>query len=151
MAGAIRRALAPHIAAGRVRLLGYAPWESMPGEYHRADLFLFPSPAETQGLVVLEAMAAGLPVVAVRAGALPELVRDGESGITVPPGETKALAGAVLRLARDPELRRLLGEGARKVAGQHEASRGLAQLLELYSRVSRNSGRGHEVKRRGAA
>ncbi|GAB6876644.1 glycosyltransferase family 4 protein [Thermaerobacter litoralis] len=151
LAGVLRRVLAPHIAAGRVRLLGHVPWDAMPGEYHRADLFLFPSPAETQGLVVLEAMATGLPVVAVRAGALPELVRDGESGITVPAGEAEALAGAVLHLARDPELRRRLGEGARAVAAEHEAGRVLAQIVALYGRVVGLSPGGHEVNRCGAA
>lgn len=136
LAGAVRRALAPHIAAGRVTLCGHVPWEAMPVEYGAADILLFPSQTETQGLAALEAMAAGLPVVAVRAGALPELVRDGESGITAAPGDAGALARAVLLLARDPDLRHRLGAGARAVAGEHEAGRVLEQVLALYARVA---------------
>ncbi|HEY8346189.1 MAG TPA: glycosyltransferase [Symbiobacteriaceae bacterium] len=81
---AVHEALAPWLATGRVALRGHVPWEAMPAEYAAGDIFLFPSSLETQGLATLEAMAAGLPVVAVQAGALPELVRDGESGITAP-------------------------------------------------------------------
>ncbi|MCG0239849.1 MAG: glycosyltransferase [Firmicutes bacterium] len=136
LAPALRDALAPWLAAGRVALRGHVPWEAMPAEYAAGDIFLFPSPSETQGLAALEAMAAGLPVVAVRAGALPELVRDGESGITAPPGDAEALARGVLRLAQDPELRRRLGAGARAVAEEHEAGRALAEVLALYARVA---------------
>ncbi|MFO7173716.1 MAG: glycosyltransferase [Bacillota bacterium] len=136
LAPALRQALAPWLAGGRVALRGHVPWERMPAEYAAGDIFLFPSPSETQGLAVLEAMSAGLPVVAVRAGALPELVRDGESGITAPPGDVEALARGVLRLARDPGLRRRLGEGARAVAAEHGASQALAEVLALYARVT---------------
>lgn len=90
-------------------------------------------------------------MVAARAGALPELVRDGESGITVPPGDAAALAGAVLRLARDPQLRRRLGEGARAVAAEHEAGRVLSRVVELYDRVVSVATGGPEVNRFGVA
>lgn len=151
LADAVRRALARRIAAGRVTLRGHVPWEAMPAEYGVADILLFPSPTETQGLAALEAMAAGLPVVAVRAGALPELVRDGESGITVPPGYADALARAVLLLARDPNLRRRLGSGARAIAKEHEAGRVLGEVLALYARVVGIATGRREVDRRGAA
>ncbi|MBT9259937.1 MAG: glycosyltransferase [Clostridiales bacterium] len=148
---AVRRALAPHVAAGRVTLLGHVPWEAMPAEYRSADLLLFPSPTETQGLAVLEAMASGLPVVAARAGALPEVVRDGVSGITAAPGDAEALARAVLLLTRDPALRRRLGAGARAVAGEHEAGRVLEQVLALYAQVMGGRSGSAEVGGRGAA
>ncbi|MBX5464608.1 MAG: glycosyltransferase [Clostridia bacterium] len=151
LADALRQRLAPHLAAGRVSLLGHRPWEAMAAEYARADLLLLPSPAETQGLAALEAMAAGLPVVAARAGALPELVRDGESGLTVEPGDVPALAQAVLRLARDAELRRRLGSGARDVAEEHEAGRVLARLLALYTGLLGTAPRRREAGQRGAA
>lgn len=151
LAGAVRRALAPHVAAERVTLLGHVPWEAMPAEYRSADLLLFPSPTETQGLAALEAMAAGLPVVAARAGALPEVVRDGVSGITAAPGDAGALARAVLLLARDPALRRRLGAGARAVAGEHEAGRVLEQVLALYAQVMGARPGSGEVGGRGAA
>lgn len=151
LAGEVRRALAPHVAAGRLHLLGHVPWSAMPAEYRRAGVFLFPSPVETQGLAVLEAMAMGLPVVAVRAGAVPELVRDGESGITVAPGDTEALVGAVLRLVRDPDLRHRLGKGARAVAAEHDAARVVARVVALYTRVAGGLTGGGEVNGFGVA
>ncbi|MBX6378886.1 MAG: glycosyltransferase, partial [Clostridia bacterium] len=105
------RALRPFL--DRVEFRGHVPWEEMPTVYGAADLLVFPSPHESQGLVVLEAMAAALPVVAVRAGAVPELVVHGETGCLVPPGDAGALAEAVVRLARCPEERRRIGRRGR--------------------------------------
>jgi glycosyltransferase involved in cell wall biosynthesis len=63
---------------------------------------------------VLEAMAAGVPVVATAVGGVPELVREGETGLLVPPRDPGALAAALGTLAADPELRRRLGEAGRR-------------------------------------
>jgi glycosyltransferase involved in cell wall biosynthesis len=82
-------------------------------EHHRADLLVHPSHADGQPLVVLEAMASAVPVVASRIGGIPDTVADGRSGLLVPPGEPAELARAIERLARDPELRRELGEAGR--------------------------------------
>lgn len=81
--------------------------------YFQAHLFCLPSRQEGFGIVFLEAMAAGLPVVAARAAAVPEVVRHGETGILVPPGSPDALSSAILRLLGDPELRRRMGEAGR--------------------------------------
>jgi len=69
---------------------------------------------EPFGQVVAEGMAAGCAVVATRGGGVPEIVVDGESGLLVPMGDAAAMAGAIVRLARDAELRRRLGEAGRK-------------------------------------
>jgi glycosyltransferase involved in cell wall biosynthesis len=76
-------------------------------EYGRADVFSLPSVQEGFGIVFLEAMAAGTPIVAARAAAVPEVVRN---GVLVEPGNGEALADAILRLYRDPDLRASLSK-----------------------------------------
>lgn len=77
------------------------------------DLFVLPSLAEGQPLTILEAMAGGLPVVATRAGGVPDLVVDGETGVLVEPGNVPALREALQALARNGEERRRMGRAAR--------------------------------------
>lgn len=79
---------------------------------HRMDLMALSSRWEGMPNVVLEAMACGKPVVATAAGGVPELVKDGGTGILVPPGDAEALAGAMLRVLNDDELRRKMAAAA---------------------------------------
>ena len=74
-----------------------------------ADVMVMPSRQEGLGVAALEAMAVGLPVIASRVGGLPEAVKDGETGLLVPTGDSAALAAAIGRLAADPMLARRLG------------------------------------------
>lgn len=83
-------------------------------EYARADVFCLPTRQEGFGIVFLEAMASGLPVVAGDAAAVPEVVPDGEAGLLVPPTDAEALAGAIVRLLEDPELRDRMGRRGRE-------------------------------------
>jgi phosphatidyl-myo-inositol dimannoside synthase len=100
----------------RAAFLGHVSFERLAAEYRSADLFCLPSRQEGFGIVFLEAMAAGLPVVAARAAAVPEVVEDGECGILVSPGDADALAVALDRLLGDAEERRRMGSaGARRV------------------------------------
>jgi len=82
----------------------------------QCDIFALSSEWEGVPLTILEAMAAGRPVVATAVGGVPELVEDGTTGILVPPGDRVALAEALLRLANDPKLRQLMGEEGQKRA-----------------------------------
>src|SRR5574340_951244 len=77
------------------------------------DVFALSCDTEGFGLAALEAMAAGLPIVATRVGALPELIQEGVNGLLVPPGEAPALAEALLRLLREEALAGRLGQAAR--------------------------------------
>src|SRR5262249_13520238 len=85
----------------------------VPAILSMSDAFVMASLWEGLGLVFVEARAAGLPVVARRVSAVPEVVIDGETGLLAPPGEPAALAAALERLAGDPELRRRLGLAGR--------------------------------------
>jgi glycosyltransferase involved in cell wall biosynthesis len=78
-----------------------------------------PSIWEGFGLVLLEAMAAGKPIVASRTATIPEVVLDGETGVLVPPGDAAALAEALAQLASDAELARRMGEAGRERLRQH--------------------------------
>jgi len=100
-----------------VLLLGNVSRERLASEYVNADLFCLPSVQEGFGIVFLEAMAAGLPIVACRAAAVPEVVVDGLSGLLVPPRDPAALARALAELLREPARARALGaEGRRRVS-----------------------------------
>jgi phosphatidyl-myo-inositol dimannoside synthase len=96
--------------------LGEVPRSALAVEYMRAHCFCLPSVQEGFGLVFAEAMAAGLPVVACRAGAAPEVVGDGRTGLLVPPRNPDELAGALERVLLDEKWRTSLGEeGQRRV------------------------------------
>jgi L-malate glycosyltransferase len=84
--------------------------------FRQADLFLLPSEQESFGLAALEALASGVPVVASRVGGLPEVVRDGETGLLVPPRDPAALAAAIQRLLEDEPLRQAMSRAARQDA-----------------------------------
>jgi glycosyltransferase involved in cell wall biosynthesis len=101
-----------------VVLLGDVSRARLAEEYVNADVFCLPSVQEGFGIVFLEAMAAGLPVVACRAAAVPEVVHEGATGLLVPPRDPAALAHALADLVRDRARAKTLGEeGRRRVAG----------------------------------
>lgn len=100
--------------AERVAFPGFVP--DLPALLPAADLLVHPATLEGLGVVLLQASAAGVPIVAARAGGIPEVVREGENGLLVPPGDPPALAAAILRVLADPELARRLGEGGRALA-----------------------------------
>lgn len=91
---------------GKVSFLGFIPHgEKLWDIYRSADIFVFPSRSEALGLVLLEAMARGLPIVASQVGGIPDLVKDGENGLLVPLNDPVALANAIEHLIRDNTLR----------------------------------------------
>jgi len=96
------------------------------------DIFALSSRTEGVPLALLEAMAAGLPVVATAVGGVPEVVVDGESGLLVPPADAEALAGALGRLARDRPLAERLGAAARRRVRERFS---LAATARVYARL----------------
>ena len=109
--------------------------------YREATVFTLPAYHEGMPMVMLEAMAAGLPVVCTRVNAIPEVVKDGENGILVEPGDRAGLAAALRSLLGDPDLRKRLGEAAREtIRTRHDVERQVEWLEPLYRRVHRERG-----------
>jgi len=113
--GELREAVQHQVRAlgieSRVRFLGVR--SDIPDLLRAADVFVFPSRWEGNPLSVMEAMAAGLPVVATAVGGVPELVEDGVSGILVPNEDLEGLTAAMLRMVQHPDLREQMGRAAR--------------------------------------
>lgn len=117
--------------AGRVQFIDFTP--AVERFMAVADVFLLPSEEESFGLVALEAMSCGVPVVASRAGGLPEVVVEGESGHLCPVGHTEAMAEAVLGILADPRRRAEMGRAARERAVQSfRPEHILPRYLEVY-------------------
>ena len=90
--------------------------ETLLGFYSECDVLVLPSKTEGWGLSLMEAMACGKPVVASKAGGIPELVRDGIDGILVRPGDVRGLADSIVKLLADRDLREMMGlEGKKRV------------------------------------
>ncbi|UEM03553.1 glycosyltransferase family 4 protein [Skermanella rosea] len=124
----------------RISWRGAQPQDVVIRHYAEADLFFLPSrlarDGDRDGLpnVLMEAQVMGLPVVATRMAAIPELVIEGETGVLVDPGDAAALADALAALGRDPETRRrLAAAGGSRVRGRFGAGAGLDHLAGLLT------------------
>lgn len=118
------------------RFVGYKKGQELADHYAAADIFAFASLTETFGNVVLEAMASGLPVVAVRAGGVAETVLPGETGSLVDPSDPPdALAQELIRLVEQPGERRRMAEAARRYGESQSWSAIMGGLRERYLAV----------------
>jgi glycosyltransferase involved in cell wall biosynthesis len=125
-----------------VRVLGRVAEPLLHALYERADLFVHATRFEGSSLVTLEAMAHGLPVVATRAGGIPDKVIDGQTGRLVEPGDVPALAGAIGALLGEPEERRRLGAAGRAHVLAHFAWPVLVdRTIALYEELLREARR----------
>jgi len=118
-----------------VTFLGARDQDTLHHYYSAAEMVIMPSHYESFGMVALEAMACGTPVIASEVGGLAHLVRDGRTGLHVPDGDPVALARAIARLAQDDELRERMGRTAHLHA-QHYSWECIAdRVVALYSRA----------------
>jgi glycosyltransferase involved in cell wall biosynthesis len=136
--GPERPALETEIArlgrGARFHLLGFR--SDVPDLLAASDLFVLPSLFEGLPLSILEAMAAGKPVVATAIGGNDEAVVDGATGLLVPPGDPRALADAIRALLRDPERRRRLGEaGRRRAEAEFSAPEMVRRVAAVYDEL----------------
>jgi glycosyltransferase-like protein len=134
---ALARLPALGLEPGRdVVLLGTVPEAELGGWYRAADVFAFPSVKEGFGLVVLEALAAGLPVVATDIPVFTEYLTSGENAMLVPPGDGPRLAGALEALATDPVLRRRLAAAGAPVVDRFTWEASAFRHLDIYASIA---------------
>lgn len=140
---ALERQVAEAGLSDRVEFLGRRTRAEIAGLIGSSDVLVAPSVPTKSGkregipVVLMEAMSAGLPVVASALSGIPELVVDGSSGLTVPPGDAPAIAAALRRLDDDPELRARLGAAAReRVVAEFDVDRNARRLIERFAAVA---------------
>jgi phosphatidylinositol alpha 1,6-mannosyltransferase len=117
----------------------------LPDLYANCDAFVFASVTETLGLVVLEAMASGLPVVAVAAGGVRDHLRDGRNGLACREGDTQDMAGAMVRIATEWGLSRRLARGARQSVEASSWDREIERLDRSYLEVIERARSTHDI------
>ncbi len=125
------------LAPGRVRFLGEMAPDDLPALTAACDLMVWPALNEAYGMALLEAQAAGLPVVAGRSGGVAAVVRDGETGRLTAPGDARAFAEAVRGLLEAPGTRRAMAEAAvAAVAAEHDLSAAAERLDAVLWRAT---------------
>jgi glycosyltransferase involved in cell wall biosynthesis len=125
----------------RMTFVGRLPVEELARLYNQAEVLVSPSVYEGFGLPAAEANACGVPVVATTAGAFPEVIADGETGMLVPPGQPEPLADAIESLLRDRAKRIEMGAAGTRRIQQHFSWRVCAErTLALYDDVLANHG-----------
>jgi glycosyltransferase involved in cell wall biosynthesis len=122
-------------ARPHVRVVERVPEEQVIEEFRRHDVLVFPSTYEGFGLVVIEAMSQGLPVIATPVGCAPELVLEGETGAIVPARDSRALAAAVTRLMGCPAERARLGARSALKVSAMSWKRTAGRTIEVYRRA----------------
>lgn len=132
----------PHVAELQRRFdpawtvfTGYMSGPELAQAYASADAFAFPSTTETLGLVALESMASGVPVVGARAGGIPFVIDDGRTGFLAEPGDAEAWADRLGRLLTDPGLRERMGRAAREEAERHSWRAATESLVGFYDQA----------------
>jgi glycosyltransferase involved in cell wall biosynthesis len=146
--GPLRPELERRFAGTPTTFLGLLSGDALSRAYASADVFVFPSDSETLGMVMLEAHAAALPVVAADTPAARELIREGANGLTYDPTDPRCLVAAVRRLVEDRHLRTAMGaEGRRAVMGATWtcATAVLRGHYEAASGDGRQSDRGEHI------
>lgn len=116
----------------RITFTGFVPDKDLPNLYRVADLFVIAGIAELQSIVTMEALASGLPAVAVNAMALPELVHDGENGYLFADGDSQMLAGQAVKILSDSKLREQMAQKSLQIIQAHDINKTLDKYELLY-------------------
>ncbi len=133
--GPAREALEAQFAGTNTKFMGYMQGEALSRAYASADIFVFPSALETFGLVVVEAMAAGLPVVASRVGGVRDVVEEGRTGYTFESGDIDGMIAGVRQIAVSRERITEMGLAARAFAETQTWPAMMDEVIDLYVRL----------------
>ncbi|MBD2297189.1 glycosyltransferase family 1 protein [Nostoc sp. FACHB-87] len=134
--GPHRQALEKHFAGSNTHFVGYLMGRELGSAFASADAFIFPSRTETLGLVLLEAMAAGCPVVAARSGGIPDIVTDGVNGYLFnPKADIQDAISATIRLLENQQERDIIRQNARKEAEKWGWAAATRQLQDYYHKI----------------
>lgn len=133
--GPYREELENHFADTHTYFAGYMTGKILGSAFASADAFIFPSRTETLGLVLLEAMAAGCPVVAARSGGIPDIVQDGVNGYLFDPNDEHGAIAATQRLLQNADERQMLRQNARVEAERWGWAAATQQLQQYYQDV----------------
>ena len=122
-----------------VTFAGYADDSTLPLYYAACDLLVLPSKDSSEGfgLVLLEAMASGKPVIGSRVGGVVEVIEDARAGLLAAPGDPQSLAGSIIALCEDGKARQRMGEEGRRFAEEHDWSRVAGSVERVYREVQR--------------
>ncbi len=120
-----------------VHFVGFIAHEdpALPKFYQLSDVLWTASPIETQSITTLEGMATGLPVVAANAGALPELVHEGENGFLVGPYDAEGFSNAVVEILKNKDLAKRFSKKSIEIASNHNVVDSLSRIFALYRQV----------------
>lgn len=114
---------------------GFVAEKDLPFLYRIADVFAIASIAELQSIVTMEALASGLPVVATKAIALPELVYHGKNGYLFNEGDSKTLAKQIVKILKNPRLKKKMSEESLKIIQSHDINKTIKSYEKVYERV----------------
>jgi L-malate glycosyltransferase len=121
----------------KVNIIGYVPNADINNYLIESDIFILPSSADSFGIVFLEAMACGLPIIAAKAGGVPEVVKDGINGILVEPNDVESLKNAIIHLVENKSLRKSYGNNSLMVIkNQFTWNIAASKTLELYEKYA---------------
>ena len=114
---------------------GFVPDKDLPSLYKAADLFVIASIAELQSIATMEAMASGLPIVAAKVMALPELVQDGKNGYLFEEGDTHSLAEGIIKILKNPSLKKKMSESSLRIIRQHDIKNTINSYQKVYKQL----------------
>lgn len=121
--------------ADSVRFLGRVIVPDLYDLYKLGDVFVTASTIETQGIVLIEAAATGLPLVAVNAGAVAEVCLSNKNGFLVEPGDVKAISKSIVTILKDDKLRGEFSQNSIKIAHEHDFDKTLDKFIDIYNKV----------------
>lgn len=121
-----------------VRFLGRVTGPDLAELYRIGDIFVTASEIETQGIVLIEAAASGLPLVAVDAGAVAEVCKNGKNGYLIRPGDVASMSLAIDKILTDRKLRKQMSEESIEIAKEHSLDNTIDKFLEIYQKVCYN-------------